>query len=115
MAVTENAGGTADVTVDSVETLVTITGEGVFQLVVDIDELVAGDALEIRAKLEVRAAGTAKVLFFATYANEPGADGNIVMSPPIPKVASTDLIFELLQTDGTQRDFIWAVYEYANA
>ena len=115
MAVTENAGGTESVTVDATSTLVTITAEGVYQLVVDLDELVNGDALEIRAKLEVRATGTAKVVFFATYMHDQGADGNIVISPPIPKVASTDLIFELLQTDGTERDFIWSVYEYANA
>ncbi len=115
MAVTENAGGTANVVVDTPLTLATITGEGVFQLVVDLDELVDADALEIRMKLEVRAGGTAKVVFFATYMHDQGADGNIVISPPIPKVASTDLIFELLQTDGVARDFIWSIYEYANA
>lgn len=115
MAITENAGGTESVTVDSTSTLATITTEGVFQLVVDLDELVDGDALEIRIKLEVRASGTAKVVFFATYSHDQGSDGNITISPPIPKVASTDLIFELLQTDGTERDFIWAIYEYANA
>lgn len=115
MSVTEKAGGTADVTLDVTATLTTITDAGVFQLVVDLDELVAADALEIRAKLELRAAGTAKVVFMATYANDQGADGNIAISPPIPKVTNTDLIFELLQTDGTARDFIWSVYEYANA
>ena len=115
MSVTEKAGGTESVTVDAVSTLVTITDAGVFQLVVDLDELVAADALEIRIKLEVRATGTAKVVFFATYANDQGSDGGITISPSIHKVSNTDLIFELLQTDGTERDFIWSVYEYANA
>ena len=115
MTVTENAGGTADVVVDTPLTLATITAAGVFQLVVDLDELVAADALEIRVKLEIRAGGTAKGVFFATYANDQGSDGVIAISPPIPKVTNTDLIFELLQTDGTARDFIWSIYEYANA
>jgi hypothetical protein len=115
MAVTEKAGGTQTATVTTEHTLTTITAEGVFQLVVDLDNMVNADELELRADLEVRAGGTAKTLFFATYADDQGADNVIAISPPIPKVVNTDLIFTLLQAAGTSRDFIWSVYEYENA
>ena len=115
MAITEEAGATQTATVTTEHTLTTITAEGVFQLFVDMDELVAGDSLELRADLEVRAGGTAKTVFFGTWANDQGDDGVIAASPPIPKVANTDLIFTLLQATGTSRDFIWSVYEYENA
>lgn len=115
MAVTEEAGGTQTATVTTEHTLTTITAEGVFQLVVDMDEMVAGDELELRADLELRAGGTAKTVFFGTYAHDQGNDAVIAISPPIGKVVSTDLIFTLLQAAGTSRDFIWSVYEYENA
>ena len=115
MAVTEEAGATQTATVTTEHVLTTITAEGVFQLIVDLDEMVAGDELELRMDLEVRAGGTAKTLFFGTYAHDQGLDAVVAMSPPVGKVANTDLICTLKQTAGTSRDFIWAVYEYENA
>ena len=115
MAITEEAGGTQTATVTTEHTLTTITAEGVFQLFVDMDEMVAGDELELRADLEVRAGGTAKTVFYGTWSDLQGDDGLIAASPPIPKVTDTDLIFTLLQAAGTSRDFIWSVYEYENA
>ncbi|KKM02265.1 hypothetical protein LCGC14_1786200, partial [marine sediment metagenome] len=79
------------------------------------DNMVAADELELRVDLELRAGGTAKTVFSATYAHDQGNDAVIAMSPPIPKVTNTDLIFTLKQAAGTSRNFIWSVYEYANA
>jgi len=115
MAITEGTGGTHTPSGTSAETLVTITDAGVYQMVVDVDNLVAGDELELRAQLEVRAGGSAKTLFYAAYAHDQGDDATVVLSPPIPKVASTDLILTLAQPVGTARAFIWSVYDYGNA
>lgn len=115
MAITEEAGGTQLTVINTEHTLTTIVAEGVFQLFVDMDPLVNGDELELRADLELRAGGTAKTVFFATYAHDQGADGVVAASPPIPKVTNTDLIFTLKQVAGAVRTFTWTVYEYENA
>lgn len=113
MAISENTSGTQTATIDTEHTLATITTAGVFQLLVDVVNMVDGDELELRIDIKVLTGSTARTIFHATYAHEQGVDANVVISPPIPSVYS--IAFTLLQDVGTGRSFDWAIYEYGNA
>ena len=88
----------------------TITTAGTYQLIVDIDAMVNADITEFRTKVKSFTGQTSKVLFFSTYAHDQGADGALLISPPIP--APIEIIFTLKQTAGTNRAYPWAIYSY---
>ncbi len=113
MSITENTSGSQTAVIDTEHVLATITTAGVFQLLVDVVNMVDGDELELRIDIKVLTGSTARTVFYATYAHEQGVDGNVVISPPIPSIYS--IAFTLLQDAGTGRVFDWAVYEYGNA
>ena len=113
MAVSENTGGNQTADSDTEHTLATITVAGVYQLGVDLSNMVEGDELELRIKVKLRSASSSKVAFFAAFAHDAGADGAIVYSPPI--AAPFEIICTLKQVTGTGRSYDWSIYEYGNA
>ncbi len=116
MTVTAEATGTQSASVGTEHTLSTQTGAKVFQLIVDIHNMVAGDTLELRAYMKVLTGGSAYLAYQAYYAGDPGdgattgssAQGEVVViSPPVASAYS--VAFTLKQTAGTSRNFDWAV------
>jgi len=105
MAVTLEASGTADVTLDSESTLSTITDSGVYELVVDLDEMVNGDITIVRIYEKCLTGGTENLAFERTYAHVQAEP--IIHSVPVPSDISWKATIE--QTDGTARDYPWKV------
>ena len=110
MALSQNTSGTQTAVISTEHTLATITTSNVYQLVVDLSNMVNGDELELRIKVKALTGSTSRVVFFATYAHDVGADSEIVLSPPVP--APFEFIATLKQVAGTGRGFDWAIYEY---
>lgn len=104
---TSKAEGSQTATIDTEHTLTTITDAGVYVLTVDINNMVLGDTLELRAKLKVRSTGTTRELYFATYAHAPTQP--VVASIPVTTIS--ECVFTLKQTGGTGRAFPWEVVE----
>lgn len=110
MAVSENTGGTQTATPGTEHTLATITGPGTYQLMVELTNLVDGEALELRIKVKGRSASSSRVVFATTYEHDQGADAAVALSPPVG--APHEFVATLKQVGGTGRDFVWAIYEY---
>jgi hypothetical protein len=106
MTVTEKTGGSQTATIETEHTLATITDAGVYVLVVDTANMVAGDVLRLKIKTKARTGGTSRLAYSAVYAHAQG-DSN-KYSVPVP--VTTELIATLEQTDGTGRAFPWSVY-----
>lgn len=99
------ASGTQSATVTTEHTLATITTSRVLILVVDTSNMVNGDSVELRVKRKVLSGGTAALAWFARYKHVQGDP--VKISIPIPSPFSC--AFTLKQTEGTSRNFAWAV------
>ena len=103
MAVTSVAHATQSATVTTEHTLDTQTTAGVYVLVVNTVNMVAGDILVLRLKTKAVHDGTSRSAYSAVYS---GVQAEIQKySPPVP--IDTEIICTLQQTDGTSRDFEW--------
>ncbi len=105
MAITENSSGTQTATISTEHTLATITADGVYVLAVDLNNLVNGDRVVLRAKAKVTSGGTTRQFFAAVY--EHAQADKVVQSIPVPSVH--EVVFTLQQTAGTGRAFDWSV------
>lgn len=105
MAVTQSNSGTQAATINTVHTLATITTAGVYVLRVDLNNLVNGDRLVLRANVRALAAGTTRQVFSAVF--EHSQADKIADSIPVPVVH--ELTWTLQQTAGTGRSFDWSV------
>lgn len=76
-----------------------------YVLQVDLNNMAAGDVVEIRAKAKVLTGSTERVIYKATFANAQGYP--VVQTPPIP--APYQVTFTLKQPTGTSRDFDYAL------
>ena len=109
---TSESSGTQTATVTTEHTLDDIAAAGLYQLVVDLGNMVAGDVVELRAYQAVLASGTLRQLAFHAFYGAQ-AVGIPAVSPWLSNV-NTDaasLRFTLKQTFGTGRDFAWQVYK----
>lgn len=117
MATTDFATGTLSTTGSGTEDFISSPNVvGVFQLSLDLNDMVDGDVIEVRIYQIVLTGGTARVLFVQGYYGAQPTDGKIVLSLPIPN-ALTDtnsLRFSIKQTFGTAGISIpWAVKKFA--
>jgi hypothetical protein len=82
-------------------------------LYVDITNLVAGDRVVIRTKVEIDASGTNLVTLYEDVMIGEDRVGmgqtNLYYVPPVPIVDR--ITFTLEQTDGTGRAFDWQILE----
>jgi hypothetical protein len=101
---TATAGGTED-------TIVTDTDPGIYVLVVDIQNLANGEAVEFRAYTKVLTGDVEEVVYEQSYQHSPGSGPEIVKSPPIESPFS--LTFTVRQINGTGRDFKWRLDQLA--
>ena len=109
MSILSVGSDTQTATIDTEHTLDTETTAGVYVLVVDMANLVAGDIVTLRIKTKYASGGTSRLAFSATYANAQAEPNKY--SPPIP--VDTEIVCTLEQTDGTGRDFPWNLLKVA--
>lgn len=103
----EAAGSTGAVTIGSTVTLHTVSGaEATYVLYVDTAPMANGDHLELQIKTAVTSGGTQRVLYSAVFAH--AQPDPLKVSVPVIGTGA-DLVFELVQTEGTGRDFTWSV------
>ncbi len=107
MALIEQAGDTQTAVIGTEHVLATRSDGKTYVLVVDTSNMVNGDVVELRLKTKVRDGSTSKGAYFGLFANAQSADEVIKYSDPVP--ANIELVATLTQTDGTGRDFEWAL------
>lgn len=104
---TLTTSGTQTATVTTEHTLTTQTGNKFYTAYVDLTNMVAGDTVEIRVSVIVKAAGSHILYYLGTY---NGAQSNpLVYIASLPSDVSWKLT--LKQTAGTGRNFDYRVYE----
>lgn len=115
MAVTAHASGTQTAVIGTEHFLSSPNLAGTFTLHVDTVNLAAGDLLELRVYQIVLTGGTARVAYFAAFADAQATDDLIKISVPISNelTDTNSLRFSLKQTSGTGRNFDWKVLRYA--
>ena len=104
---TSNSEGSQTAVITTEHTLATITTSGTFLLGVDTNALVLGDEVELRVKLMVRATGTTRQVYKATYIHNQ--DDLVKLS--IPVASTNEVVFTLKQVAGTGRAFPWEIWE----
>lgn len=108
MAVSVNTSGSQTATINTEHTLATITAAGIYQLLVDLGALVAGDIVELRAYGKARSTDTERLMW------GPVSYGPIVPTQLLPLspafITAVSLRLSLKQVAGTGRAFPWAVY-----
>lgn len=112
MAVTQHASGTQSATLDTEHFLGTDpdTTAGVFQFMVELNNMARGDRLEICLYEKINDTGdTARKFFTAVIMNEQSE--LMFVSPAFALL--TGWRFSIQQTDGTGRSFQWSVRKVA--
>lgn len=114
MTVAAQASGTQSATVTTEHQLADVNVAGVFTFHVDLVNMAAGDALELRVYQMVLTGGTARVAYLYTFQGAQPADSMIAISVPISNelTDATSLRFSLKQTLGTSRNFPWKVLKH---
>lgn len=115
MAVTAQSSGTQTAVIGTEHTLLDVAVAGTFTLHVDVNAMVAGDVMELRAYQIVLTGGTRRVAYMTRYIGAQSADDLIKVSVPISNELTDagSLRFTLKQTVGTGRAFPWKVLKYA--
>lgn len=112
MAITEHASGSQTAVVGTEHTLNPTTPEttdGVYQFLVDLNAMAAGDVLELRMKEKCRTGDTQREF---AQPNIVGAQSSpLWISPTFILLHGWD--FTLKQTAGTARAFPWSIRKVA--
>lgn len=114
MAISEAYSGTQTATINTEHILNTTspeTTDGIYQLFIDVANMVAGDTLELRIEEKVISAGTIRTIFCATLVGAQGADSAAWVSPSMILLHGWDMT--LKQTTGTGRAFPWSIRKVA--
>jgi hypothetical protein len=116
MAVTAYATGTQTATGGGVEDFLSSPNvAGTFTLHVDLNAMVAGDIVELRAYQMVLTGGTSRQAYYARFEGVQVGD-KIAISVPISNelTDTNSLRFSLTQSGaGTDKAFPWKVLKYA--
>ena len=108
MAVTEKTSGSQTAVIGTEHTLATVTDAGIYTLRVDLNNLVAGDIVELRIYSKARNATDSERLHYGPAEYGPIPPGaKLVESVPI--MATGHFKATLKQTAGTGRAFPWVV------
>lgn len=107
MANTIEASGTQTAVINTEHSLHTDSDAKTFVLLVDLNNLVAGEFVELRVKAMVLSGGTRRLMYYGCFTFQ---DEKIVASIPIPAPGHTDGVeFSLKQVTGVGRAFPWSV------
>jgi flagellar basal body L-ring protein FlgH len=114
MAITQLYNGTNTLGIGSETVLNSVTPnttDGVYQLVIDTRNMLAGDVLEIRIKEKTIAASSQGTAIISTLSGVQGSDNNVYFSPALTLMHGWDMT--LKQTAGTGRTFEWSIRQVA--
>lgn len=87
----------------------TDTNDGVYQAVIDLSALAAGDVFEFKCYEKVLAASTQRLVFYAQFANAQGTP--VWASPSIILLHGWDMT--LKKVSGTDRSIDWSIRKVA--
>jgi hypothetical protein len=107
MAASVKSSGSQACTVDTEHTLLATTDAGTYQLVLDLNPAVDGDAFEVRVKAPVLSGGTIRVVWAHTYYDAQATDDKVAVS--VPLMCPHGATFTLKQVAGTSRTIPWSV------
>lgn len=113
MTVSSFASGTLSATAGGTEDFLSSPNEsGVFVLYVDLNNMVDGDAITLKAYKMVLTGGTARVLYSRRYkdAQEDKIIGSLSVSNDLAE--SNAVRFSLTQQEGSSRNFPWKVLKH---
>lgn len=105
MGLVAAASGTQAAVVGTEHQLSAQTGAGIYVLVVDANNMAAGDALTLKIKTMAIGSGETRLAYTLTYLDlqaEP-----VKYSVPVP--ANNSITVTLTQTAGTSRAFPWSL------
>ncbi len=107
------ASGTQTATVTTEHTLRDVAAAGLYQLVVDLGAMVAGDVVELRCKEALLTSGTLREIIIGIFYGAQPTHAKMAISPWLSNINtdSASLRFTLKQTFGTSRDFPWQVFK----
>ena len=119
MALTfDKAHGTQTAVINTEHTLTTQSSAGIYQIVVNLKNMVAGDTLELRIYSKILTGDAQDYLLysFPGIANAQGdaaapgssASGEVLFQCP-PVVSAWECVFTLKQVAGTGRSFDWRI------
>lgn len=110
MAISEFASGSQACTVTTEHTLTAAaeTTDGIYQVFMDFDAAVAGDAFEVKIKEKVVSAGTARIIKFDVVGDQVDT---LWFSPSV--ILMHGWAVSLKQTTGTTRTIGWSVRSVA--
>lgn len=99
--------GTQTATIDTEHTLATVTTAGSYELLVDLTNLAADDVVLLRAYVKVLTGGSYRLVDRAAFGGPVTPTNKVARYYPIGVVYGVQYTLE--QTDGTGRNFDWAV------
>lgn len=73
--------------------------------IVDVGNMVAGDALFLRVKRKILTGGTVRLQYYMALVNVPGE--SIIESPPV--TCTFGAVFTIQQVGGSSRNYDWSV------
>lgn len=103
------ASGTQSGTIGSEFALASPTGAGIFIFCVDLTNLAAGDALELRLKKKVLTGGAVGVVWKGAFYNAQDSDSVIAIS--LPLTVAFGCTASLKQVAGTARSYDWELLQ----
>ncbi len=110
MGVTAFASGTQACTVGTEHFVADVNAAGVFQFVVDISPLQAGDQVELRFYQMVLAGGTPREVYRCVFGPEAKVQTSLPLSNELTD--ATALRASIKQTIGTGRSLAWKVLKH---
>lgn len=113
MAISEHESGSQTATLDTEHTLNTTTPnttDGIYQLVVDVNAVAAGDVVIFRIKEKCRSGDTQRLAWEGAVGPTPPTQ-KLWVSPTLILLHGWDMTLE--QTDGTGRAFPWSIRKVA--
>lgn len=115
MTIASFANGTQSATVTTEHFLTSPNEAGIYTFHVDLVNMVAGDAVELRIYQMVLTAGTQRVAYLEAFQGAQPTDALIAISVPISnELTDTNALrFSLKQTLGTSRNFPWKVLKHS--
>lgn len=111
MATSQHSAGSQTAVISTEHTLATITSAGVYQLLVDCNNLALGDEVKLRIYIKVRSGDGSLLLYETTVEDLPV--NLISVSPPVAAVH--EFKATLLQQAGTGRAFDWSILSLGGA
>lgn len=110
MAISEAYTGSVSISTTEISmtngnsTIATVTTDGVYQAVVDVNALTAADVFEFRVREKARSSDTQRSVYLATIA---GAQAYNFVSPAITLINGWDMT--LKKISGTDRTITWSI------